>query len=125
MFTVWTCGRPVCSNVSAELRRYGCRRTVPSAGDFWTNVTPTDRGPALIGTRTCSRVSISSLPVVGIPSNQQQVCAAADRREVHALAVDGDFELLLPLDPANRVQVGAKQLHLDDVGGVERETCGE
>ena len=46
---------------------------------------------------------------------------AADRTEEHPLAVDGDFELVLVLEPANRLEIGARQRDVELVLGVERK----
>jgi hypothetical protein len=45
----------------------------------------------------------------------------ADRREQHALTVNGDFELMLVLQPPNRTQIDLEELDLDHVLPVERE----
>ena len=41
--------------------------------------------------------------------------------QMDPLAVDGELELVRILEPAHDVQVGAKELHLEDVLAVERK----
>ena len=83
------CGWPEKSRVSAELRMKGCSRRVLSACVFSRKATVIVCGPALSGTRTVKRLSISSPVVVGLSLDARTSLVAAERREVHALAVDG------------------------------------
>ena len=51
------------------------------------------------------------------------VAIAAERGQVHPLAVDADLELMRELEPAHRPEVGAEQLHLEGVLAVERDVA--
>ena len=78
-------------------------------------------GPALSGTRTVNRPSTASPVVVGLSLDADDLLVAAERGQVHALAVHGDLELVRVLEPAHRPEVGAEQLDLELVLAVERQ----
>ena len=73
------------------------------------------------GTRTVKRPSISSPVVVGFSLDAATSLVAAERREVHADAVDRDLQLLRILEPAHRPEVGPEQLDLELILAVERQ----
>ena len=50
-----------------------------------------------------------------------EVVVAADRRQMHALAVDGEFELMVVFEPAHDAQVRAEQPDREGVLAVERQ----
>ena len=83
-------------------------------------VAATNRGPAFTGTRTRSRASVASDFAVMAPVWPSSF-VAADRREEDPLAVDGDLELVLVLEAANRLEVGARQRHVEFVLAIERK----
>ncbi len=56
-----------------------------------------------------------------IREHRGRIRRAADGVEEDALAVDGHFDLMRKFRTADRVQVGAEQLDLQDVLGVERK----
>ena len=49
------------------------------------------------------------------------VLVAAERREMHAPAVDADLELMRELETAHRAEIGSKQSDLELILAVERD----
>ena len=108
----------------AELRRNGRSRCVPSP-ILRTNVAPTACGPAVTGTRTCSRASMASdLSVMAAPGSLL-LGLAADRGHEHTRAIDRDLDLMRMFETTNRLEVGAIERQREVVFGVEREVVGD
>jgi hypothetical protein len=118
------CGCPEKSIVSAELRTYDCSRRVVGGGLLeerhrdlsWPGAQRHADREALVDlVARCRRI------VAGVGD----VLVAAERGQVHALAVDADLELMRMLEPAHRAEIRAEQLHLEEVLAVERDVALE
>jgi hypothetical protein len=57
----------------------------------------------------------------GVVARRGNLLVAAERRQVHALTVHRDLELLLVLEAAHRAEVGAEQPDLELILAVERQ----
>ena len=124
---VWMCGRPVQSKVSAELRRNGCSRTVSCDRQDPRRTPPSPScGPAFTGTRTRSRASIASPVSVGLSNSAARSVVAADRRQRSTRSPSTAISTSCGYSrPRTMFEVGAKQLHLEDVLAVERERVAD
>ena len=117
----WMCGRPVQSSVSTELRRNCCSRRVSPIGRLRMNAAPTDRGPAFTWTREDKARLDPVARILRFLEHHRQVGVAADGRQMYALPVDPDFDLVWIVEPAQVAEVGLLQPDLEPVFAVQRE----
>src|SRR5262249_21213754 len=121
MVNVCMCGRPAQSKLSIELRRNGCRRFGSCTGGTSPNAAGTTWGAGGGGDRDAQPRIHGITRIRRLVEQRLEIVPSADRRGIHAPAVDGELDLVRILQAAHDVQVRAIELHLKDVVAVQRK----